>query len=303
VTTVLVTGSSGFIGAQLCHDLASAGHDVIGVDKRRCSSREGSENFESIVLDLASDCLESKLPSRVDRLVHLAAESSVHRCSRDISSCIRDNVTATVNVAKWAAQAQIDCSVFASSMAVYGSVRTPASEESDLSGDSLYALSKRLGEKTFLAIPNSRNVNLRLFNVYGPGQSIEDANHGMVAIYLGQALRSGVIEVRGSGSRTRDFVYIADAISAVELALQELPSGSYNVATGSATSVEQLLHRLEQILRSGGRRISWHFTSETDDDISTSVGSSEKLRGFGWSPTTSLAQGLSLTAEEAACEI
>ena len=288
---ILVTGSSGFIGANLCRRLTAGGYEVFGVDRTpRASMTELS--YEELILDLGSEDLRRKLPKGVDALVHLAAESSVHRCATRPQDCVINNVTASAAVSRWADLNNLETAVFASSMAVYGAVDRPVDESSILRGSSLYALSKQLGERVFMSVPRIRTAILRLFNVYGPGQDLDNRDHGMIAIYLGQALESGSITVRGSGKRTRDFVYIDDAVTAIEMALQTLPTGTYNVATGQETSVAELLYLLQLEFGRRQRTVSWCFTDETQEDIKRSVGSASKLIGLGWRPTTSLEVGL-----------
>jgi UDP-glucose 4-epimerase len=85
----------------------------------------------------------------------------------------------------------------------------------------------------------------RLFNVYGPGQNLARSDLGMVAIYLGQAIRNGCVEVRGSLDRVRDFVYIDDVISAlVAMGSEGAASGTFNVCSEVGTTVRELINVL-----------------------------------------------------------
>jgi UDP-glucose 4-epimerase len=85
-----------------------------------------------------------------------------------------------------------------------------------------------------------------MFNVYGPGQDMNNLRQGMVSIYLAQAIKSGLIEVKGNLNRFRDFIYIDDVVEAwfrstlYSSALNQV----LNVGTGKRTSVGVLLEKV-----------------------------------------------------------
>ena len=93
-------------------------------------------------------------------------------------------------------------------------------------------------------------ISLRLFNVYGPGQNLENLKQGMISIYLAQAIKDKRVVVKGSQNRFRDFIYIDDVIRVFAEAIKiELPSFDYfNVCTGKKTTVKEVLAQISDIL-------------------------------------------------------
>ena len=102
-------------------------------------------------------------------------------------------------------------------MSVYGDPKEPnlAVRECDsVRPKSFYGVGK-LASEHYLDIYKDRGLqtfSLRFFNVYGPGQNMENTRQGMVSIYLAHLLRFSKVEVKGSKTRYRDFIYIDDVV-------------------------------------------------------------------------------------------
>ena len=92
-------------------------------------------------------------------------------------------------------------------------------------------------------------VILRIFNVYGPGQDMENLKQGMISIYLSQALNTNSIEIKGSLERFRDFIHIDDVVKAISIILDEKVdlNNIFNIGTGIKTTVKDLISMIEEI--------------------------------------------------------
>ena len=90
-------------------------------------------------------------------------------------------------------------------------------------------------------------VSLRMFNVYGPGQNLNDLKQGMVSIYLAYALKKNKILVKGSLNRVRDFIYIDDVVEVWEKAIikKNILNNFYNLGSGVPTSVKKLTQMIK----------------------------------------------------------
>ena len=131
-----------------------------------------------------------------------------------------------------------------SSMSVYGnSIKSKfIDEKNNPKPISVYGNSKLTAEKMLAVLFEHYRipvVNLRLFNVYGPGQNLNNLQQGMVSIFLAQALLNKHILVKGSPERFRDLVYIDDIINSFTIILGANKSGyrCYNVSTGVRTTI------------------------------------------------------------------
>ena len=134
--------------------------------------------------------------------------------------------------------------IFSSSAAVYGnSLDTLISEKSHLNPLSSYGASKLVAEynlQTFSKLFGLNSISLRLFNVYGNGQSSEA---GVVRKFLKNISKDVPLEIFGDGMQTRDFVHISDVIEAFYCAIRNIEAKRgeiYNIGSGSATSINEL---------------------------------------------------------------
>jgi UDP-glucose 4-epimerase len=131
-----------------------------------------------------------------------------------------------------------------------------------------------------------------MFNVYGPGQNLENLKQGMVSIYLAHLLQNKPIVVKGSLDRVRDFVFISDVVAAWQRALVRPVQGIFNLGTGIPTTVGSLLRKL---LRAAGKPEDYpiHASGGTPgDQFALCANIAKVTRELDWEPSVSLDQGL-----------
>ncbi|MGC9107430.1 MAG: NAD-dependent epimerase/dehydratase family protein, partial [Infirmifilum sp.] len=223
---VLITGGAGFIGHNVALILKGKGYDVIVLDSLERSTtfalqRLSSSDVPLIRGDIRNVALLKKLVSKGDIVVHAAAYISVEESMKNPEVYIDNNVMGSLAVAKVCLEAGASM-IYISSAAVYGEpVKLPIDEAHPTKPISPYGLSKLFGEQILelLARQGLRYTVLRLFNVYGPGQS--SAYAGVISRFIEQALESQRLIIYGDGLQTRDFVHVYDVAQAVELALEK----------------------------------------------------------------------------------
>jgi dTDP-L-rhamnose 4-epimerase len=124
-----------------------------------------------------------------------------------------------------------------------GEVRpVPTTERKRLEPDSIYATTKRDQEELVLVFGRShgiRSIALRLFNVYGPRQSLSNPYTGVAAIFSSRLLSGNNPTVYEDGRQSRDFVHVSDIAKAFQLALDAdgVADMALNVGTGQSTTV------------------------------------------------------------------
>lgn len=124
-----------------------------------------------------------------------------------------------------------------------GEVRpVPTTERKRLEPDSIYATTKRDQEELVLVFGRShgiRSIALRLFNVYGPRQSLSNPYTGVAAIFSSRLLSGNRPTVYEDGRQSRDFVHVSDIAEAFQLALdaEDVSDVALNVGTGKSTTV------------------------------------------------------------------
>jgi UDP-glucose 4-epimerase len=255
---VVVTGGAGFIGSHLVDRLLEEDADVeVRVldnlwrgRREHLAHHAGDPRFRFLEQDVRDrDGLEVAL-RRADVVYHLAAQPTVMGAVEDASYTFDTNVGGTFNVLRAAALNKVQRVVFASSTQVYGEpINLPVDEEAPLMAINLYGASKLSGEGLCRAYRRETGLSavvLRLANVYGP----RDAGR-VIPEWLDQ-IKAGQDLVVYGGKQVLDFVWVGDAVSALErggAALGPLPP--INVGSGTGTKIVDLARRLGRLV--GGR--------------------------------------------------
>jgi UDP-glucose 4-epimerase len=221
----------------------------------------------------------------VDAVVHLAAlvdpADSVLRplVFHDV------NATGTLNVLNACVEKRVDKFVFASSAAVYGDGNLlPLREDCELRPISPYAASKVSGEyycRTFSKCYGLGTVILRFFNVYGPGQGVNQYA-GVITRFVQSGLHDEPLRVNGDGMQTRDFINVEDVVEMVLRVLDHEPmdGGVFNVCTGTSMSINDLAQVVCETL---GKDLGILHVASREGDLLHSYGDpdkAEKILGF-----------------------
>ena len=253
--TYLVTGAAGFIGSHSVEWLLGQDRHVVGVDNLRTGHLENlavarsSPNFEWVLADAGDEAAMRALfeHHRFTGVLHLAALVSVPESFRDPGLNSRLNLVTTDNLARLCIEFACKRVVFASSAAVYGTAAAlPNQESATPQPQSPYAAAKLASEIMLLGYAASYDLEvicLRYFNVYGPRQDPSSPYSGVLSIFTDRFRRGLPVTVYGDGEQTRDFISVRDVARANGTALlaASVSSGRYNVCTGRAVSLNQVL--------------------------------------------------------------
>lgn len=247
---VFITGSAGFIGSHLYEKLKREGHEVKGMDdfSHPCKNYVIAEVYKRDVRKKKDIWPYVKW---ADVVYHLAAQIHVDKSIKDPKETVNVNVLGTLNVLE-ACRKYKKKLVFASSSEVYGTGQTEYMAETHaLDAQSPYAASKVAGDrlcKSYIDTYGCDICILRNFNTFGPFQN--DGNEGksygaVIGIFTRAALRSEPIQVFGSGSQERDYIYITDALKGYEIA--STYTGVLNIGTGRTVSINELAEKIKTL--------------------------------------------------------
>lgn len=303
----LVTGGAGFIGSHLVDLLVSEGHTVSVVDnfssgrKSNLSSalEIGSvEIHEGDIRTLDFDSFFRGNP--IDVVFHLAAQIDVRRSVLDPVEDAELNVIATVRLAEAAHRNGVQKIVHTSSGgSIYGSPTSfPVNEETPVAPESPYAASKAAGELYLEMFHRLHGIGVSFVapaNVYGPRQN-PHGEAGVVAIFSQRLLSGQPTKVFGTGSNTRDYVYVKDVARAFLLAATTPGDfGRFNVGTGIETS-DRKLHAL--VANAAAVPDDPDFAPARLGDVPrSSLDSSKAKRCLGWEPEYDIERGIQETLE------
>ncbi|MCK5833949.1 NAD-dependent epimerase/dehydratase family protein [bacterium] len=302
----LVTGGAGFIGSHIVEALIDANHDVVVLDNLSSGHKENLSKVWRRIRFIEGDIRDpetcGKASEGCDGVFHEAALVSVADSVERPRDNHEINITGTVNVLEAARGNGVKRIVFASSAAIYGdNPELPKNEMMLPEPQSPYAVAKITGEyylKTYAELYGLECVALRYFNVYGPRQDPSSPYSGVISIFSQRVGRGLPITIYGDGEQTRDFVNIADVVSANLLAMGVgvfeaggFPSAFsvFNVATGKQHSLLDLLDTLEEI---SIQKVSRTFAKARAGDIRHSFASNETLKNVGWIPSINFKAGL-----------
>ena len=297
----LVTGGAGFIGSHLVEALVARGERVRVLDDLSTGKRENLStvlgDVELLVGDVADPGTVDQAMDRCEAVFHLAAIASVQASLEDPLHTHRVNVDGTLNVLEAARRAKARRVVFASSCAFYGHhAAFPLGEELAPQPLSPYAAAKAAGEMyctAFRASYGLPTVSLRFFNIYGPRQDPTNPYSGVISIFTSRMHQGQAPVIYGDGEQTRDFVYVEDLVRALLLACErETAVGEvFNVASGTQTSILQLVAILNQVL---GTDLSPRFGPARPGEVRYSEGDVRRAReALGWEATIPMHEGLS----------
>lgn len=298
----LVTGGAGFIGSALSNRLLSEGHDVAVLDDL--------SNGERARLDPVIDFTEGDIDNipllwsllyEVDCVYHLAARVSVAESVLHPRDYNRVNVGGTVSLMEAMRDTGVQRVVFTSSGAIYGRLlHEPIREDDQPNPDSPYAVSKWAAEQyihTIGELWGIETVALRIFNAYGPNQSLPLSHAPVVPRFLQQALTGGSVVLFGDGQQSRDFVYVDDVVDALisSATAGNVNRGIINIGSGVEVSINSLVDHIEQVTGLSVNRIYNPAGAGGVPRLVADISQATALLNFR--PQTGLADGIRLMLE------
>jgi UDP-glucose 4-epimerase len=265
MTSWLVTGGAGYIGAHVVKALADSGETAVVLDDLSTGTADrvgGATLVTGSVLD--GDLVRRVLREHdVAGIVHIAAKKQVGESVARPMHYYRENIDGLLSLLEAAGDTGVESFVFSSSASVYGMPEAEAVSE-DVSGVPLspYGQTKLAGEWISRAVGDAtgmRVVSLRYFNVAGAG-SVALGDPGVFnlipiafrALTQGQAPKVfGDDWPTPDGTCIRDYVHVADIADAHVAALRHLRDGgasaTYNIGRGVGSSVLEVLRTIADV--------------------------------------------------------
>jgi GDP-4-dehydro-6-deoxy-D-mannose reductase len=250
MSTVLVTGSNGFVGKHLVNELMSHGIKVVGVGgpQRDTDAKPAADDY--IVLDLTQPSEANKIDfTGVDGVIHLAGMAAVGASFDQPMEYITTNIGIETNLFEAAlGQQAFPRFLIISTGALYDPTASlPLTEISPVMPSSPYAVSK-IGQEQMARYYNGRgfeSIIARPFNHIGPGQGpgfiVPDLAQQVVAVAQGKASEVKV----GNLDAKRDYTDVRDIVRAYRLLLEKgQPGEIYNVCSGTPRSGHDMLSGL-----------------------------------------------------------
>lgn len=332
--TVFITGSSGFIGANLARRILTTEPDVkvIGLDnmndyydvrikEARLTELQRFKNFVFIRENLADKALIVDIfrQYRPNIVVNLGAQAGVRYSITNPDAYIESNMIGFYNILEACRHYPVEHLVYASSSSVYGSnKKVPYSTEDKVDNPvSLYAATKKSNElmaHAYSKLYNIPSTGLRFFTVYGPAGRPDMAYFG----FTNKLVKGETIQIFNYGNCKRDFTYVDDIVEGIvrvmrrppvkkngEDGLPIPPYAVYNIGNNSPENLLDFVQILsEELVRAGVLPGDYDFEAHKElvamqpGDVPVTYADTSALeRDFGFKPRTPLREGLRKFAE------
>jgi UDP-glucose 4-epimerase len=298
---ILVLGGSGFLGSHIVDKFLAEKHDVTVYDLYPERFRRSPRGIKFFTGDFGNvGALSELIATRFDAVIHCVSTTTPKSSNESPEFDIQSNVIGTLNLLDICVRHGTGKLVFLSSGGtIYGDIggADQVDELHPVRPMCSYGVSKLTIEHyldVYRHLHGLDFVALRLSNPYGERQSPLRAL-GALTVFLHRTLRHQDVEVWGDGSVTRDFIYVGDVATAVYVATAEPISGVYNVGTGTALSLRDILTQIEHTV---GERPSVKWLPSRPFDVPRIVLNAEKLkRETGWQCLTSIEDGVAITSK------
>lgn len=324
----LVTGSSGFIGSNLCQRLLQdPDNTVIGIDNMndyydinlklyRLSKLQTFPNFTFHKIDIANKVKLFQLFKQYqpNYVINLAAQAGVRYSIENPDAYIKSNLIGFYNILEACKINQVDHLVYASSSSIYGAnskIPYSINDKTD-SPISLYAATKKSNEllaHAYSKLYNIPSTGLRFFTVYGPAGRPDMAYFS----FTKKLLNDETIEIFNYGNCKRDFTYIDDIVEGLiriiphppkkQLGKDNLPIPPYklyNIGHGAPVDLLEFITILqEELITAKLLPSNYDFDShkkllpmQPGDVAITYADTSNLEKDFNYKPSTNLRTGL-----------
>jgi len=307
---ILVTGGAGFIGGHIVELLIARGDQVVVLDNESTGKRENVHpNAQYIRGDVRSESdLTPIFEAGLDTVLHIAGQASIRLSFQDPGNDLAVNTLGTINVLRQCAAHRVSRLLFASSMTIYGDPSVvPTPEETPANPVSNYAVTKYAAERYVHIMAQRRDLDFpfkvtsfRMFNVYGPRQSLTNAYQGVLAIFIGNALRSEPITIHSDGEQSRDFVHISDVARAWVDAIDHPATFGQviNLGTGIPSSVNLLCDLVLDAFGQTRATYPIHHRPAQPGDLRRSAADVSRAKALlDWTPQMTFSQGMRETIE------
>ena len=306
---LLITGGAGFIGSNLVGYLFDRYPDykLIVLDALTYAGKldsirdeiKSSPRFEFWHGNVCNGELVNALVGKADIVAHLAAESHVARSIFDNRVFFETDVLGTQTVANAVLKhyETVERFIHVSSSEVYGTaLEVPMTEEHPLNPTTPYAAAKASADRlvySYCATYDIPAVILRPFNNFGPRQHLEK----VIPRFITRALRGKPLTIHGTGTSTRDWLYVEDTCKALDSAMHvelgRVRGQAINLGTGNDLDILSIASRIQK--RYDGRI---EFVGERPGQVERHLSSTEKAQALlGWRAEASFDEGLERTID------
>lgn len=294
---VFISGVAGFLGSHLADKFLAEGYEVIGVDSLIGGYLENvPDGVEFFKRDLAEDNL-ADLMQDVEIVIHAACTAYEGLSVFSPALIVKNTTQATTELLSVAIQANVKKFVYLSSMARYGSIPTPYTEDMEPRPQDPYGIAKLASENLVRNLCETHGVEwvvLVPHNIIGPRQKYDDPFRNVASIMTNRLLQNKEPIIYGDGTQERCFSFIDDVVQPLYVACSSPKAVGQIINIGpdeEEISINELSERLQKII---GTNLAPTYTGGRPQEVKVALCSSDKARELlGYQTSTDLDTGLS----------
>jgi UDP-glucose 4-epimerase len=305
LSTWLVTGGAGYIGAHVVKSLLENNFKVVIVDDLSTGlARKVPPNviFEKIDIAETSKLAQIMKSHKVEGVIHLAAKKAVGESMANPSLYYKENIGGFISLLEAMSQADVKRIVYSSSAAVYGTpTENKVTEKSTTNPESPYGETKLVGEWLLKADEKARQIKwiaLRYFNVVGAANpELGDTGvNNLVPMVFRSLSNNQRPQVFGGdyptqdGSCIRDYIHVSDLADSHLIAAQKLLNDNYcgiiNIGRGQGFSVKQVMDTISEVV---GKNINYEVVEKRPGDPAQTIADVSKAKNdLNWEAKNNL---------------
>ena len=307
---IIVTGSCGFIGFNFIKSL-DENYEIIGIDsinhaydpklkELRLEELRKISNFKFLKIDLSNQ-IELKnnenILSGSQSIFHLGARAGVRQSYLEPGKYIRDNTTASVNLALMAKDLEINNIILASTSSIYGDTGNNfATENKDELAEppSIYAATKSFGETLIKNVLSKDDQLLkigRFFTVYGPYGRPDMS----ILRFIHWIATNQEVVIYGNGEQRRSFTYVLDIVDGLNKLKNYDKSDTFNFGSDTTWSLIEIINKIEEKLEKKSKLIFKERAFRDVDVVLPNLKKSEE--NLDWQPKVDIDEGLQRTID------
>ena len=273
MTSILITGATGFIGEKIFNFLKSKGFVVYG------TSMIEESNPDIFKVDITKSTDLKKIPKNIDIILHLAAVREVFGSDAENEKmCLKVNVEGSRNVAKFAAERGATHFIYISSSTIYDKSKREIKEDDLIKPKTHYGHSKYLGEVYCQKVCAKSGVHitiLRLSSVFGPSQK------QFLIPYILECIQDNKnIVLYGTGEGKWDLLYVKDLLDVILKVIKDKIYGTYNIGSKKLVSVKEIAEIALSVFNGSKSKIVYDAQKE-ENKQNTVLDTSKAEEKFG----------------------
>ncbi len=303
--SILVTGGAGFIGSNYTRYILNKypDYNITVLDAltyagnlNNLSDLKNNKNFSFVHGNICDEKLVGNLMQKMDAVINFAAETHVDRSIHQAGDFIDTDIRGTYVLLEAVRKYSVERFLQISTDEVYGSIEKGSFLESDpLKPNSPYSASKAGADlliRSYYITYNTPVIITRSSNNFGPYQYPEK----LIPLFITNALDKVALPLYGDGKNVRDWLYVLDNCSAIDLVLHKGKCGEiYNVGAGNeqenitiTTTILKLLNQSTDLIK--------YVTDRPGHDRRYSV-NINKVISLGWQPQKNFRQAMEETVQ------